>query len=838
MTHRWNIRTAGLVLAALIAMSAFGCGKKAGIHNLVPNQRPAVSLTSAPIDTRDTSFYAYKLNWSGNDPDGRVDHFMYAVDPTVDDTTWTSTSKNEQTIFFRAGTPVLGGPELDPIRGVGFHTFVIKAVDNLGLASAVIERAFFSYTVAPTVQIMSPHPFASSVARVTPSMRITWTGTDPDGQLRQKPVQYKYKLIPYGTPEFDIDYAVTRDGPDSLRRHYARTNFAGWDSVGGDTTSVQFTGLIPEKSYLFVLVGIDEAGAYNANFSVTSNILKFSVGYAGTQGPRIYVYNEFYQYGPANGFQPTNPATWQSLEIPAGQKVTFNWLATPPDGADIDWYRWRLDGNVDDETARTNEETDWYHWSQKSLSVTSCTVGPFFTSDVHTLYIEAQDNNGMLSLVTLKLKPVVATMNTPTGREILVVDDTRLEPTKIPSGSSTRNEYGSVWPSASELDTFLYAVGGVPWMDVRTAVGVAKPNSPAGIMKGYAFDTLGTRQGYFHADLGVPFSTLAQYRHIIWLVDHYGGTNTAGPTNSIAPMGTLHYMCTPGHNNTFSTYTYAGGQVWLMGGAAANASLWSYDATGTDDNNHDYGFSITKVYAGAGYAHRPGKEELQPGRLMYDGAHWQSMMAYQVTVARVIRGARALIPSWIDQPGYRYANPIHRPDFNQLPAQMNTHTNPASDPTNGEAIPLTRPTSYGSQWWSTSNSVDVEYLLYPNSIYEDMNPSAVAETLESSLDTLMDLRGSNLANTGATYEPVTMTWYHGVNAPNFVFSGFPVWAWRRSDVQMLFDFVLQRIWGLSKSTAPSSPSYRASTNPFRAVSSPTKPSAAGATMPVRRGGGM
>ncbi len=193
-------------------------------------------------------------------------------------------------------------------------------------------------------------------------------------------------------------------------------------------------------------------------------------------------------------------------------------------------------------------------------------------------------------------------------------------------------------------------------------------------------------------------------------------------------------------------------------------------------------------------------------------------------------------------PGAVYEGGVHPIDLGSIRPMVAHPGDPdrgiPSDPTNGEAVPLTRPSSYGSQWWSTSNSVDVEYLLYPNEVYEDMNPSAVAETLESSLDTLMDLRGSNLANTGATYEPVTMTWYHGVNSPNFVFSGFPVWAWRRSDVQMLFDFVLQQIWGLSKSTAPSSPSYRASTNPFRAVSSPTNPSAAGSAMPVRRGGGM
>ena len=41
-------------------------------------------FTRAPINTTGQYFYAYTMNWTGFDPDGRLDHFLYKVDPTID----------------------------------------------------------------------------------------------------------------------------------------------------------------------------------------------------------------------------------------------------------------------------------------------------------------------------------------------------------------------------------------------------------------------------------------------------------------------------------------------------------------------------------------------------------------------------------------------------------------------------------------------------------------------------------------------------------------------------------------------------------------------------------
>jgi hypothetical protein len=796
-------RIAGIAVMAVIVFMVFGCSQKLTSH-LLPNQRPTVTLTAAPIDTRDTAFYAYKIDWSGNDPDGRVDHYAIAIDPTPTDTEWTVTTKNEITEFFKCSTPVLGGPATLPTRSVDRHQFLIKAFDNQGLPSVPVSRVFTSYTIAPTIQILNPHPASDGVpVAVTPSTRISWTGTDPDGQTRQKPVKYKYKLLPMGNNEFDIDFAVTLPGPDSLRNYYEKTNFAGWDSIGGDTTEIQYTGLTPQQTYLFVIIAIDEAGAYSSDFATTSNIVRFEVGYAGTLGPKITVTNEFFQYSmPTGGFAPANTAAWQHLEVPAGTRLTFTWFADPPKGADIDWYRWRVNGNVDDETERTNETTDTYHWSHPSINATSCTIGPFNTPEEQTLYIEAQDNNGMLSILVIKLKPVVPKLN----QNLLVVDDTRLEVDQFTrvNDPTSRRAYGLGWPAAAELDTFLYARGGTPWVDALTA-----STTPAGIMSKYGgpgdgYDTLGTRLGYQNQASGVPFSILSNYKHIIWMVDHYGAINAG--TSLTSPMSTLHYMCTPGHNNTFSTYAYAGGKLWLMGGGAAQASLREFNATGGDNNDRDYAGINCVVYAGPGYAHHQGKEELQPGRLMYDGAKWQSMLIYQVTTGRINVAPNLfqnLNKKWVDQPGFNFANPVHRPDYSALPATFHPHSNPATDPVNGEPLPPTRKSDYSGIWFTSNPSLDLEYLAQDNFIIEDMNPDVVGESLEVALDSLFYVTGANLVTDRFTLrQGICMTWYHGVASPEFIFTGFAPWLFRRSDCQQMFDFVMQNIWGLPVHSAP------------------------------------
>lgn len=780
-----SIRRAALYCAGFLVVAAsFGC-EKAGIKFLVPNSRPTLELTAAPVSTADTAWYSYKMNWSAYDPDGRVDRFEYAIDPppegSGEDTLWIATVKNEQQLFFRATKAYY-----DPRRGWRSndkHTFVIRAVDDAGDFSVPKFRSFFSYTIAPVVFVTNPPPNKFISRLVTPAVRISWTGRDEDGVFSQKPVKYKYRLFRNGDPEYD--FVKAQSFPDSLRMFYAARNFAGWDSVSGDTTFVQYTQLTPNAPHLFVVIGIDEAGAYSPDFSLEGNMLKFTPGFAGTLGPVFTVFNEFFFYQYNSGGVSTDPLVWINLEVPAGRPITFNWFATPPEGASIEWYRWKLDGDIFDETPRTNEDTDWYHWSRKSNLTTSCTIGPFPGGQEHFLYLMAQDNNGLQSLAIVHFVTIQPTF----ANDLLIVDDTRLRADEYPNGiNSPPSRYADLWPSAAELDTFLYARGGFPWRGPHGLTGTLPPSKP-GIFAGYSFDTLGTRLGYELASTGVPLSLLGRYRHVLWFTDITGLTTTMGPEAVIDPISYLQWMSAPGRANNLSTYVYAGGEVWLAGGTGASNSLKPYNATGSRNNDGKYGPGHTVYSVSAG--------ELSPGRMMFDAAHWRSEMAASKVVTTPRRSNRA-VGGWTS-PGWKYTTPVAAPDYSRLPVSLRRRSLAL-----GDSLP---PTSMGNsqRFYSTAVPLSVEYMTDDNFVIEDFDPSPLVENQRSSLDTLMELAGGVLATQQTGRRPVTMTYYYGVDSPRYVFTGFDIWSWSRQDLAALVDFVLQDIWGLQKSPILPSP---------------------------------
>lgn len=808
MMRKLSARRAGLAALALAAIVAIGCGKKAGVHMFIPNAPPTVEMTSAPVDIRDTTFYAYRISWSGNDPDGRIDHYEYAIDPRVSDTAWVRiVNKNEIIVFFHATQPVMGGVIGAQIRSVDPHTFVLRAVDNSGAMSDTKTRSFFSYTVAPTVSITNPKPLPLIVHSVTPSVRISWVGTDPDGQFTQKPVKYKYKLLGRSNPDVDIDYMTSH--PDSLRRFYAKTFFASWDSVGGDTTTVQFTGLTPSSDYIFVVIAYDEAGAYSPLFTLNNNILQFQVGYATTLGPAITAFNEFFVYSmQSGGFVPNNPLSWVNLEVPANQPITFYWFADPPAGSNIEWYRWRVDGNVADETQRSNEFTDWYHWSQKGVGTTQCTIGPYSGGEDHKLYIEAQDNNQVLSILVIHFKAIAPTFEKP----LLIVDDTRLEVDQTNALGTGRLAYTGLWPARAEMDTFLFARGNTPWEGSLTPGMTTYP----GLFAGYQFDTLGTRKGYEIASNAVPLSLLGLYSHIIWMVDSKGGHAKGNGADPNDPTSALHYMCTRGHPNTLSTFIYEGGRVWMLGGTSAYATLIEYNASGGNANDGIYG-PYMLVFSAS-------KAELAPGRIMFDAARWQNEMIYQSTITAIIR-SRSLIDvsgnlrkaPWT-QPGFKYQNPRSNPDYFRLPNQLR-----AKAMSRGDTLPPTRNASQSSSFFSSS-AFDIEYMSQPNWIIEDINadPDTVVEA--STLDTLMSFLTGSIASTGN--EAVCMTYYHGAFSPEFVFSGFDIWRWCRQDLIKVVDFVMQEVWKMPRDgSIVRTPQFAATPSRLTGPARPVRPAA-------------
>jgi hypothetical protein len=766
---------------ALVALAAgfVAAGCTPVEHMVMPNQSPTVRITAAPLDTTQRNYYVITLNWIGFDPDGRVDHFLLAFDPPREagrDTEWTSTTGNTVTRSFACPLP----DRRDTTRSSDFHVFVIKAVDNQGARSPVVARAFWSYTIAPRVEMRAPRPNSLVRYFLPPAVMFQWEGTDEDGVFTQKPVKYKFKLLG-ASSEVPLDVANTN--PDAVRQYYAPRYWAGWDSLPADTTFKQYTNLTPEDNYMFVVVAFDEAGAYSPIFSRNTNMTLFKVTFAGVQLPRIGFFNDFFLYEYEQGtYRPGDQSQVVHVEVPASDpgnpndRLTLNWYASSPIGAPVRSYRWAVDiTNLEDETRRTDEDTDLSHWSEKSSLITSCRIGPYVGTQTHLFVLEAEDINGLKALGLLEFKTVQSSFDHP----LLVVDDTRYLLDEVKPNTncfSASNRPLGAWPTQAEFDTFLYAVGGKPWKCYPPPGAVM---STPGIFHGYSFDTLGTNSGV--ADLTVKLSRLGQYRHVIWLVDRLGALNDDAGTNKSDAMTAMRYMNDRGKANTLAAYVRQGGLAWVVGNVAT-ASMVNFD---NPNNNGKLPKPATQTFSSA-----PDLHELIPGRFIYSQGHWQSeFKTFPITNGRV----RRYLGRFESVPGL----------YAELPGEIEMKSS-ASDP-----FPPNRANRPSDFYQSMFGA---EFLTAPNTILEDVDPGP-RERFESTLDTLYKVTAASLQpDTGrAGVQSVVMTRYHGLENTELVVTGFPIWNFRRSQCQALVDFVLQRLWDLN----PSAPSASMATPPPR-----------------------
>lgn len=724
------------------AFSLPACSKKqlGGLAGLaVPNLPPTIELSQVPAPADTAGTYVYELSWAGFDPDGRVVRFFYAIDPPSranTDTLWTATTANRGTFTFRSDSVGTAGST----RARGFHTVAVYCVDDRGARSPVVFASFTSTTIAPVVQITSPLPSSLLSRELASAVRIEWSGLDPDGVGSQLPVSYRWKL--FGESGEPTVHSVLAD-PDSLRRRYA-PSFAGWDSLSGTAHSIEVRNLVPGQNYLFAIAAIDQAGAYSPVFTASSNMLAFHVNATASLGPAITLSSPTFSFTyPSGGFF-ADPAFFIHADYAADSPVEFTWSAKAAPGSFVRSYRWAVDiTSIDDETVRKNEDADFAHWSRPSTT-TSIVLPPYSPangslSETHLFYLEANDDLGFTSLAVVKFTAVRGTFD----RQLLIVDDTWFTPDRAGTGGCVQSAAGT-WPSAAELDTFLYAAGNKPYRCYP-----AGTKSPVGVFAGYAFDTLNT---HLTLPSNLNLARLDRYRNIIWMCDLTSALSYVGdPLVTTKPMPLLTALTVPGTYNPLLTWLQQGGRLWLCGGGAALATLRNFDARGTPNNV----FSFTLG-------------ELTPGRFMYDKAHWRS----EITVLRTIRAIRSprAVGGWAGAP-----------DYSLLPGELDEKS-PDIDP-----LP---PLRTGGVWASQYVS---EHLTKANGVGEVTDPTTGSGVAFSTLDTLYETFGGD---SGAGW-PV-MTLYHGSDNGTFVFSGFPPWYFQRAQTIQLVDFVLQRVWGMTR----------------------------------------
>jgi len=733
--------------AALLALSAFvallsGCSREA--IPLLPNVRPTIEVTQAPVNANQPFFYGYELRWAGYDVDGSIDHFRYAIDPPTQlgaETTWVKTGENRKSFLFHADS-VTSGTDL---TAEGYHTIVLEAVDDRGTASAPVSRSLTSFTVAPTVQVVQPPPNQFFPYQSGPSIRVRWVGNDPDGRGTSKPVKYKYRLFSETDQDFGFD-TVLGDS-DSVRRRFG-PRFSEWDSVGGDTTAVEFVNMRQGKHVVGV-VAFDEAGAYSPVMTQLTNMLYFTVDYKGFAGPQMVVYNEsiYYDYG-SGGFYDS-PDSYIRTEAAAGRPLRFNWFGKTKPGTFVSGYRWMLDGNINDETPRSDENAEfkrWSRWSPLTTSVELPAFNPPAFAETHNLFIEATDNNAQVSLAVVQFTVVRAVFD----RDLLVVDDTRLRGDVPKAGGCMEQPRNYPWPTSAELDTFFFARGGVPWKCYP-----AGTLSHAGIFSGYEYDTLGTR---FLPQGTLTLQKLSRYRHVVWYTDSKAARYINDPYLTTDPMSELRWLTTPGRSNPIGTWISQGGQIWMFGGGAASALQANGDKTPFDIYSNSEG-------------------ELVPGKFMYDVFGWRS----EITARTFSQATKP------PHPIARSTSPF---DYSSLPDLL-LEKQPETDD-----LSIFAPGRNYSDFYRQSNAG--EGISKPNLVVEDLDPSPGVRLDASVLDTLYQSIGGNLGSD----KPVMTVYYGGKTGQIQVFSGFELWYWQRDQQIQILDWVLQKAWNLPRNNVP------------------------------------
>jgi hypothetical protein len=741
-----------------LALASSGCGR--GAQGLfLPNRPPEIEITRTALEPASAAAHSYRVYWRGQDPDGRIDHYLYAVDPPSIDSlvgTWQETRSTEWVVSAAA---VAGAPPMP-------HVFAVRAVDDRGAISRPAWVSYAEDNLPPVVEIVQPHPSTVFTALVPPAVTITWHGFDPDGITTTQPVKYKFHLFTAHNPDFPeipnfLAFAI--QNPDSLRKLYAPT-FAGWDSTPGDTNEKRYTNLITNQEYLFVITAFDEAGDYDPVFSGNKNMLHMAVVDPCTIGPTLCLFGDNFDFCYATSSCANDPARYVTVEMAADQEVRIGWRGVPLQGSDIKAYRWVLDpANLEDETPRSDELTDWYHWSAWSSSTTEAVVGPFPTYETkrqsHLLFVQVEDTNGLRSLGIVNFILVPPTFT----EDLLFVNDTRLAPDQVVNG--VLQPPRGAWPTAAELDTFLFARGGFPWRGYP--VGTL---SQTGIFDGYQFDTLGTRR----LTTGiVPLSVLSSYRTVVWMVDDVSATYVGSPGDPTNPITVLRHMTSPGEVDVLATYIRQGGRLWLMGGGTAYATLysWTNRTTGQDE--------FTNVDG-----------ELVTGRLMYDFAYWRYALSIRPASVAVLNSTPGR--GWF---GQGIHHDLSMPNYEKLrdpstgAPSLTARTCPTDPPS-----PLRTCDSFYLLSVFTAEFMGTLTNPGTNAIVEDVNPDPDVVDEQSTLDTLYLVRGG----LSPADRPV-MTYYHGFQSPQMVFSGFPLWFFQRTQARNLSQFVLTDIFQLARS---------------------------------------
>jgi hypothetical protein len=522
--YRSIAAAAGVLALALL----FGCDESVFIGDAAENQPPTVRLTGGPPNG-DTTSYEIKFSWMGNDPDGAVKYYEYAMcdgspggfDPA--DTTglaaWTKIRCTDSVFAFSASeagetVPVGSTKYSSYCRRV--HTFFVRAVDDKGARSAPAYRSFTASTLSPYAVIETPRNAFPGREQQLPSLiRFTWKGEDPidDPWNVQEPESIRYFLIGYSSSLLDNMNGHPEDFEDRWCPWipYHAPGDSGTSTVIGDDEIVA-RGF----GYAFAVQAKDEAGAVTSVFSASQNVRIFRV--FAPPGPLLRVREQ--NLGTYLFIGGNNKI--ETFRVPGGFTLDFSWSADASSyGALVSSYRYGWD------ISDLNDDNEWDVYPSPLVKQAPLIS---FRAGVHTLYIEATDNMGTTTLAQFEVTifPLKMTKN------LLWVDD-------FYSTDFAQTTYA--FPTETEHDQF--------WVKVCGRARDFDPNTDI-------YDT--ADMSFRQPDI----EELWKYKNIIWSYSASDDVMTWDDMVRFTPESQIN-QSTKAKFNYLAYYAAAGGHLWTEG---------------------------------------------------------------------------------------------------------------------------------------------------------------------------------------------------------------------------------------------------------------------------------
>jgi hypothetical protein len=218
---------------------------------------------------------------------------------------------------------------------------------------------------------------------------------------------------------------------------------------------------------------------------------------------------------------------------------------------------------------------------------------------------------------------------------------------------------------------------------------------------------------------------------------------------------------------------------------------------------------------------------------MFDIPHWQSEIT--ISSALLMKANFNIVPFKSTSPSRGWGGGGGNPTVGREP-NYNIMKQPLANAPNGILTLDLRDPGYPddpvpplrapNDWYVTV--IPAEVLTQGDFIRETVNSNGTG-ALFSTLDTLYVAMGGP-----AGQNRPSMTYYHGREGPatadtlaHNVFSGFPIWDFRRVQQIALVDFVLQELWGLTRDPVSRDPmlARARAASPVRVV--PTRPTGPG-----------